>query len=139
MFVQLLGDVETAGVNYLVAGRLFGVRRQPVVLQGVGGQPGDVLYRQMDDSVFGHRRMAVADNPALVEIGGLLRADLLGDFVKRLRTAGGHRKGYGDLLLAQIARRKGVDAAAVGHRRKEGRSINCRLAGRPELPSDERI
>ena len=83
--VQLCGNVEAAGVDYLVAGGFFGVGGQAVVFQGIAGQPRDVFHGQVQHGVLGYGRMAVADDPTLVEIGGAFGGDAGGDFVERLR------------------------------------------------------
>ena len=45
--------------------------------------------------------MAVAQHPTLVEVGGLLLADLAGDFVEGFGLPGSHGEGDGNLLLSQ--------------------------------------
>ena len=97
----------------LVAGGLFGVGGQPVVFQGVTGDTGDVLHRQVQYSMFGDRSMPVAQHPALVEVRRLFLSDLLGDFIEGLRPAGGHGEGDGYLLLRQLSGVQGIDPAGI--------------------------
>ena len=113
MLVQLCRDMIETPVNYLVPGRLFGVRRQAVVFQGIAGQAGNVLNGEVHHRVLRYRGMAVPQHPSFVEVGGLLLADLLGYLVERLRPPRSHRKGNGDLLLSQFVSVQRIDAPFV--------------------------
>ena len=107
--------------KHLVAGGFFGVRGQPVVFQGVTGDAGDVLHRQVKYGMFGDRSVPVAQHPAFVEVRRLFLSDLLGDFIEGFRPAGGHGEGDGDLLLCQLAGVQRIDPAGIA----VSTSINC--------------
>ena len=112
--VQFGGDVERVLADDLVAAGLLGVGGEPVVLQGVAGEPGDVLDGEVEDGVFGDRGVAVVEDPFFVKVGGALLGDPLGNFVEGLGAPGGHGEDDGYLLLREVVVVEGVDSAGFG-------------------------
>ena len=114
--VQFCGDMKAIGVDDLVAGGFFGVGGEAVVFEGIAGETGDVFDGEVKDGVFGDGGVAVADDPAFVEIGGGCGGDAGGDLVEGIRRPGGHGESDGDLLFGQIPGGEGVDTTVVGRR-----------------------
>ena len=110
---QLGRHMEVVGVHDLVTGRLLRVRSQSVVFQPVAGQPRNVLHRQVHDGVLGHRRMAVPQDPPLMEVRRFLLTHLSRNLVERLRPSGGHGERHGNLLLRQQTRVQGINTPGI--------------------------
>ena len=110
---QFRWDVEITRIHHLVARRLFRIRRQAVVLQTVAGQPRDVLHGKVHHSMLGNRSVAVSQHPTLVEVSGLLFADLPGNLIERLWPPRRHRECHSNLFLRQVPIVQRVDTAGV--------------------------